>query len=180
MSSGDQSMNDAQTASTARPPAVSASIRRAALVLVSLDDGQASELMSRMSPREVEAITAAIENLHEIDPAEQAAALKEFHERMGAISPPINTVRSHRSKKLEVGLEDWPADHIRMAFDPHQAEDWALALADCDQPVVDRILKALNRSDRKQVLRADQSRGPWRLHEPHEARRRIQARFRGL
>jgi Mg/Co/Ni transporter MgtE len=89
-------------------------------------------------------------------------------------------MKSHRSKKLEVGLEDWPEDQIRMAFDPHQAEDWALALADCDQPVVDRILKSLNRTDRKQVLRADQSRGPWRLHEPHEARRRIQARIAEL
>lgn len=170
-------MNDAQTA---RPPAVSASIRRAALVLVSLNDVQASELMSRMSAREVEAITVAIENLHEIDPVEQAAALKEFHERMGTSSPPANPVSSHRSKKVEAGLEDWPADQIRMAFDPHQAEDWALALADCDQPVVDRILKALNRSDRKHVLRADQSRGPWKLHEPQAARRRIQARFSGL
>jgi flagellar motor switch protein FliG len=161
--------------------AVSASIRRAALVLVSLDDDQASELMRRMSPREVEAITAAIESLHEIDPVEQASALKEFHERMGTTSPPpVNSLKSHRSKKLEVGLEDWPEDQIRMAFDPHQAEDWALALADCDQPVVDRILKSLNRTDRKQVLRADQSRGPWRLHEPHEARRRIQARIAEL
>jgi flagellar motor switch protein FliG len=160
---------------------VSASIRRAALVLVSLDDDQASELMRRMSPREVEAITAAIESLHEIDPVEQASALKEFHERMGTTSPPpVNPMKSHRSKKLEVGLEDWPEDQIRMAFDPHQAEDWALALADCDQPVVDRILKSLNRTDRKQVLRADQSRGPWRLHEPHEARRRIQARIAEL
>lgn len=173
-------MNDSQPTTNPRPMAVSASIRRAALVLVSLDDDQASELMRRMSPREVEAITAAIESLHEIDPVEQTSALKEFHERMGTVSPPANPLKSDRSKKLEVGLEDWPEDQIRMAFDPHQAEDWALALADCDQPVVDRILKSLNRTDRKQVLRADQSRGPWRLHEPHAARLRIQARIAHL
>jgi len=171
-------MNGKDSSMKPKPTSFSVSIRRAALVLVSLDNEEASALLQRMSPREVEAVTLAIENLRDIDPAEQTAALNDFHERMGRTSP-IQPVRAEPKPpaKLPDDPEEWTVDQIRKAFGPNQAEDWALALADCEQPVVERILKALRWRDRNRVLRADQQRGPWQLHEPIEARHRIQAWF---
>ena len=72
-------MNGKDSSMKPKPTSFSVSIRRAALVLVSLDNEEASALLQRMSPREVEAVTLAIENLHDIDPAEQTAALNDFH-----------------------------------------------------------------------------------------------------
>lgn len=156
-------------------------VRRAALVLVSLDDKQAAELLAKMSPKQVEAVTAAIENLHEIDPAEQAEALRAFYAGMGLNRPrteiPKPQSPGRDSRVLADDLREWPADRLRLAFDPVDADDWALALADCEHDQIRRVLKALSMRDRRLFAEADARRGPWRLHEPHEARQRIQARF---
>lgn len=160
-----------------RKSAESASLRRAALVLVSLNDAEAAELMRRMSAAEVAAVSKVIESLENIDPAEQAEALREFHQRLGRVAQkPV--VNEGSSPVLLTGEDPgaWPAEAIRLAFDPHQAEDWALALADCDQATVDWVLNALGRADRKLVVKADENRGPWRLDEPQKARLRIKSR----
>ena len=156
-------------------------LRRAALVLVSLDDRQAAELLAKMSPRQVEAISAAIENLHEIDPAEQADALREFYGRMG-MNQPSSTNSDPESqvdikKDLAEDLREWPAEAIRFAFDPATADDWALALADCEHDQIRSVLRALSMRDRRILAEADRRRGPWKLHEPHAARERIRVRF---
>ncbi|MBI1322609.1 hypothetical protein GC170_05425 [bacterium] len=156
-------------------------LRRAALVLVSLDDRQAADLLAKMSPRQVEAITAAIENLNEIDPIEQADALREFYGRMGMNQPigsgpePVSQVNIE--EELAEDLRVWPTEAIRFAFDPAAADDWALALADCEHDQIRRILKALSMRDRRLLAEADRRRGPWKLHEPHDARERIRVRF---
>ncbi len=156
-------------------------LRRAALVLVSLDDRQAAELLSKMSPKQVEAVTAAIENLHEIDPAEQADALREFYDRMGIdrrrVEEPAPPRNIPEERELPGDLRDWPAEMLRMAFDPNQADDWALALADSEHGQIRRVLKTLSMRDRRLLAEADGRRGPWKLHQPHEARERIRARF---
>lgn len=149
-------------------------LRRAALVLISLDDSQAAELLGRMSPREVEAITAAVANLHEIDPEEQAIALNEFRTRLRphpTIKPVEKAVIENQPPTDYPSL--WSPHQIRLAFDPNLAHEWALALADCDQAEVDHVYGSLSRADRKILKIADQNRGPWQLHEPHLARKRI-------
>lgn len=156
-------------------------LRRAALVLVSLDDRQAADLLAKMSPRQVEAITAAIENLHEIDPEEQADALREFYGRMG-LSPSngsesVAASQVYIREELAEDLRAWPTEAIRFAFDPAAADDWALALADCEHDQIRRVLKALSMRDRRVLAEADRRRGPWKLHEPHAARERIRVRF---
>ena len=162
---------------TTRKSNESNSIRRAALVLVSLNDAEAAELMRRMSPTEVAAVSKVIESLEQIDPAEQAEALREFQQRLGRVA---QRPAFHEKPSAELLPGDqpgaWPAEAIRLSFDPHQAEDWALALADCDQATVDWVMNALGRSDRKLVAHADRNRGPWRLDEPHKARQRIKSR----
>ncbi|MFM7316936.1 MAG: hypothetical protein ACKO5E_08290, partial [bacterium] len=62
-------------------------LRRAALVLVSLDDAEAAALLRRMSAQQAEAITEAVANLREIDPAEQQAALADFRRQMASVPP---------------------------------------------------------------------------------------------
>lgn len=176
-------MNESESpAKTATKPVGSdAVLRRAALVLVSLDDRQAAELLAKMSPRQVEAITAAIENLHEIDPAEQADALREFYGRMGMSHPnasgPKPAPQVNMNEKLAEDMREWPAEAIRFAFDPAAAEDWALALADCEHDQIRKVLRALSMRDRRILAEADRKRGPWKLHEPHAARERIRVRF---
>ncbi len=156
-------------------------LRRAALVLVSLDDRKAAELLAKMNPRQVEAISAAIENLHEIDPAEQADALREFYGRMG-VNPPDSAGPKPQPPGDTIGelaedMRNWPSEAIRFAFDPASADDWALALADSEHDQIRRVLKALSIRDRRLLSEADRRRGPWKLHEPHAARERIRARF---
>jgi len=156
-------------------------LRRAALVLVSLDDRQAAELLAKMSPKLVEAVTAAIENLHEIDPAEQADALREFYDRMGIGQPQSQGATQPGAfaelRELPDDLREWPANMLRIAFEPAEADDWALALADSEHEQIRRVLKTLSMRDRRLLAEADGRRGPWRLDEPHEARQRIRARF---
>lgn len=155
----------------------SSPLRRAALVLVSLNDAEAAELMQRMSPAEVAAVTKAIEALDQIDPAEQAQALREFQQRLGRGDQKNAQTRIQPAELLPGdNPAQWPPEAIRLAFDPHQADDWALALADCDQATVDWVFNALARPDRKLVTHADRNRGPWRLDEPHKARLRIKSR----
>lgn len=172
---------ESPTKSGTKPAGNDDVLRRAALVLVSLDDRQAAELLAKMSPRQVEAITAAIENLHEIDPDEQADALREFYGRMGMNQP--NAAGSKPAPQVEPtadfaeDMREWPAEAIRFAFDPARADDWALALADCEHDQIRRVLKALSMRDRRILAEADRRRGPWKLHEPHAARERIRVRF---
>lgn len=169
-------MSALEQSKTETKPVVSPSVRRAALVLVSLDDAQAAELMRQMSPKEVEAITAAVEHLNEIDPEEQARALREFQAHMNSAAGKVEAKRVRKSELLPG--EDpgyWPEEAIRLAFDPNRADDWALALADCDQPVLEHVLGSLGREDRRLIIRADSLRGPWRPEEPHLARMRIKS-----
>jgi flagellar motor switch protein FliG len=153
-------------------------LRRAALVLISLDDDQAAALLSRMSSRQVEAVTAAMEALHEVDPAEQAEALRDFYGSIGSVPPARQaTEMSQTAERHPLDADDdlstWSPERIRLTFDPSQVDDWALALADFERSQVRRVLKALTLKDRRALNDADRRRGPWRLDEPHQARERI-------
>ena len=53
-------------------------VRKAAIVLVSLDQSLASQLLAHLDRPSVEAVTWEIARLDRIDPAEQAGVLDEF------------------------------------------------------------------------------------------------------
>ncbi|MFM7131004.1 MAG: FliG C-terminal domain-containing protein [bacterium] len=158
-------------------------LRRAALVLVSLDDAEAAALLRRMSAQQAEAITEAVANLREIDPAEQQAALADFRRQMASV-PPDDAKVSAAKPGVEVLPEPpsdpthWPARVIQASFDMGLAETWALALADCEPETVARVVSAINRRDRKRLEEFDRKRGPWRLDEPARARSQIFQEFR--
>jgi flagellar motor switch protein FliG len=170
---------NAETASNA--------LKRAALVLVSLDDTEAAALLKRMSPQQAEAITEAVANLREIDAAEQQAALVDFRRQMASRQPVSSREQSaekinqrHQAEVLPEPPADptqWPKAAIQASFDLGMAEAWAMALADCEPAAVDRVKAAISRTDRRRLQDFDRKRGPWRLDEPARARAMIFEEF---
>ena len=65
-----------------RPP----SIRKAAILIASLDQATAESLLAQMPREQAYALTSALETLGEIDPAEQEAVIDEFF-RIGPMLP---------------------------------------------------------------------------------------------
>lgn len=165
-----------------------AALRRAALVLVSLDDAEAAALLRRMSPQQAEAITEAVANLTDVNVDEQQAALADFRRQMSSLKPaeprPAEPEPEARKPGVEVLPEPpsdpthWPANAIQASFDIGLAEAWALALADCEPETVARVVSAINRRDRKRLEAFDRKRGPWRLDEPARARAMIFQEFK--
>ncbi len=163
-------------------------LRRAAMVLVSLDDAEAEALLRRMSPQQAEAITEAMANLTDINADEQQAALADFHRQMAGLKPgepkPAAARRETRKPSVEVLPEppadptQWPAATIQASFDIGLAEIWALALADCEPETVAHVCSAISRRDRRRLEEFDRKRGPWRLDEPARARAMIFQEFR--
>ena len=60
-------------------PAAISPVRKAAIVLVSLDQSLASQLLSHLDRSAVEAVTWEIARLDRVDPADRAAVLEEFY-----------------------------------------------------------------------------------------------------
>lgn len=151
------------------------SLRKAALVLVSMDDAKAAELLSRMSPEQVEAITRAIENLNEIDPQEQQDALDQFQNQLKS----EKAVRSSGGSRQHLGEDPtaWSPDDIRASFELGLTDLWAMALADCDLSTFERVNHALLKPDRKSLRAANSGLGPWRIDEPESARRKIHLEY---
>src|SRR6266481_4601942 len=69
----DRSSPDSERSLAAMTP-----IRKAAIVLVSLEQSLASQLLAQLDRSSVEAVTWEIARLDRLDPAEQTAVLDEF------------------------------------------------------------------------------------------------------
>lgn len=175
---------DPQNPNTRRAKVNNSALRRAALVLVSLDDAQAAELLRQLPPEQVEAITKAVENLHEIDPHEQAEALREFQKRLQpAPAGPSTTGSARRVEQPTLLPEDptrWDDTDIQASFELGLTELWAIALADCDLETVEHVHQALIKPDRKRLQAVDRVRGPWRLDEPQIAREKIHREYQNF
>ena len=93
-------------------------VRKAAIVLVSLDQSLASQLLTHLDRSAVESVTWEIARLDRVDPAERAAVLEEFYglglRRLCFVFDDL------------VKMND--AD-IRAALHEEDMETWALALA---------------------------------------------------
>ena len=105
----------------ADPDAVAAAIspvRKAAIVLVSLDQSLASQLLSHLDRSAVEAVTWEIARLDRVDPADRAAVLEEFY-----------GLGLRRLCFVFDDLVKMADGDIRSAFHDEDIESWALALA---------------------------------------------------
>lgn len=157
---------------SAAPIASSSSIdplRKAAILLVSLEQPLASKLLAQLDRSTVEAVTLEIARLERIDRREQEAVLEEFH-GLGV-------------RRLRFGFDDLArlsAGDLRVAFLDDEAAAWALALAGSAQAVQSRLLEALEASS-AQRLRAEVARvGAFRLTDAEAAQAEIIDRLRGL
>ena len=108
-------------------------IRKAAIVLVSLEQSLASQLLAHLDRSSVEAVTWEIARLERIDPAEQAAVLDEF------LGLGIRRLCFVFDDLLRMQDQD-----IRRAYHPEDNPAWALALAGAAPPVRAKVLTALD------------------------------------
>jgi flagellar motor switch protein FliG len=146
-----------------------APLRKAAIVLVSLEQSLASQLLTNLDRAAVEAVTWEIARLDRIDPSEQAAVLDEFLE-LGL-------------RRLCFVFEDllrMQDDDIRGAYHQEDSAAWALALAGAAAPVRAKVLGSLDASSATSLRRVLEGLGPFRLSDAEAAQTEIAERFRRL
>jgi flagellar motor switch protein FliG len=150
-------------------PAEPSPLRKAAIVLVSLEQSLASQLLSHLDRSAVETVTWEIARLDRVDPDERAAVLEEFYglglRRLCFVFDDL------------VKMSD--AD-IRSAFHEEDIETWALALAGSAATVRAKVLRALTASASDALQRQLEHLGPFRLSDSEGAQLEIADRLRRL
>ena len=144
-------------------------LRKAAIVLISLEQSLASQLLAHLDRASVEAVTWEIARLDRIDPAEQAAVLDEF---LGL-----------GMRRRCFGFEDLLRmdDHdLRGAYHPEDIATWALALAGAAAPVRAKFFNALEPAAATGLGQYLEGLGPFRLSDAEAAQSEIAERFRRL
>jgi flagellar motor switch protein FliG len=144
-------------------------LRKAAIVLVSLEHSLASLLLSHMDRSAVEAVTWEITRLESIDPAERSMVLEEFCD-LGL-------------RRLCFAFDDlahMEREDICTAFQVEEIKTWALALAGATPSVRSRVLEALSASTANRLRHHLDHLGPFRLSDSETAQLGIAERLRQL
>jgi flagellar motor switch protein FliG len=144
-------------------------IRKAAIVLVSLDQSLASQLLSHLDRTAVESVTWEIARLERIEPAERAAVLEEFY-----------GLGLRRLCFVFDDLVKMNDSDIRAAFDEDDSETWALALAGAAANVRAKVLEALSSTTADHLSAHLDHLGPFRLSDSEAAQLDIAERLRRL
>lgn len=144
-------------------------LRKAAILLVSLEQPLASQLLANLDRADVEAVTLEIARLEGVDPDEQHAVLEEFY-GLGV-------------RRLRFVFEDlvrMDDTEIREAYHEEDAPTWALALAGAPRTVRARTLGALTSASATSLSRRLDQMGPFRLDECEAAQTELAEQFRRL
>jgi flagellar motor switch protein FliG len=144
-------------------------LRKAAILLVSLEQPLASQLLALLDRSAVEAVTLEIARLERVAPAEQQAVLEEFY-GLGL-------------RRLQFVFEDlvkMDDRDIGEAYHDEDAATWALALAGAARPVRDKVLGALPIPRAAALRQALDHLGPFRLSDAEAAQADIAERLRRL
>jgi flagellar motor switch protein FliG len=144
-------------------------LRKAAIVLVSLEQSLASQLLSHLDRSAVETVTWEIARLERVDPEERAAVLEEFY-GLG-----LRRLCFVFDDLIQMGDAD-----IRAAFHEEDIETWALALAGASATVRARVHSALSASASDALRRQLENLGPFRLSDSEAAQLEIADRLRRL
>lgn len=157
--------------SPVEPPSAAAipPLRKAAMVLVSLEQSISSQLLAHLDQEAVEAVTWEIARMDRVDPAEQAVVLEEF------LSMGLRRLCFVFDDVLRMGDVE-----IRSAFRAEDAEAWALALAGSAPPLRAKVLGALNASAALVLQRHLEGLGPFRLSDTEVAQVEVAERIRIL
>jgi flagellar motor switch protein FliG len=154
---------------TAGGPSEIPPLRKAAIVLVSLEQSLASQLLSHLDRSAIEMVTWEIARLDRVDPEERAAVLEEFY---GLGLRRLCFVFDDLVKMSDVD--------IRSAFHDEDIRTWALALAGSAATVRAKVLGALTASASDALVRQLEHLGPFRLSDSEGAQLEIADRLRRL
>ena len=145
------------------------SMRKAAILLVSLEQPLASQLLAHLDRAAVEAVTLEIARLERVAPAEQLAVLEEFY-----------GLGLRRLRFVFEDLVKMDDTDIREAYHEEDAAVWALALAGAARPVRAKVLGALTAETADALRDALDRLGPFRLSDAEAAQADIAERLRLL
>ena len=154
---------------TMRSPAAISPVRKAAIVLVSLDQSLASQLLSHLDRPAVEAVTWEIARLERVDPADRAAVLEEFY-----------GLGLRRLCFVFDDLVNMADADLRAAFHDEDLETWSLALAGAAAPVRAKVLAALSSAAASRLRQRLDRLGPFRLSDSEAAQVEITERCAGF
>jgi flagellar motor switch protein FliG len=144
-------------------------LRKAAILLVSLEQPLASQLLAQLDRSAVEAVTLEIARLDRIDMAEQHSILEEFY-----------GLGLRRLRFVFDDLARMDDRDIKEAFYDEDSASWALALAGASRPVRAKVLSALPAVS-AETLRQHLARlGPFRLDDAEAAQAEVAERLRRL
>ena len=144
-------------------------LRKAAILVVSLEQPLASQLLAQLDRASVEAVTLEIARLDRVPPDEQRAVLDEFY-GLGL-------------RRLRFTFDDLARmddTDLREAFHDEDAPTWALALAGASPPARARVLSALGAGSSAALRRALDGIGPFRLDDAEHAQSELAERLRRL
>lgn len=144
-------------------------LRKAAILVVSLEQPLASQLLGQLDRSAVEAVTLEIAHLERISPAEQHAVLEEFYA--------LGLRRLQFEFDDVIKLSDVA---IRGAYHEEDIATWALALAGGSRAVRDKVLYALPRDAGEKLNRHLTLLGPFRLDDAEAAQAELAERLRRL
>jgi flagellar motor switch protein FliG len=144
-------------------------LRKAAILLVSLEQPLASQLLAQLDRQAVEAVTLEIARLERVDPDEQHAVLEEFY-----------GLGLRRLRFVFEDLVKMDDTEIREAFNDEDAAVWALALAGAARPVRAKVIGALPSESADDLARRLADLGPFRLSDAEAAQAEVAERLRRL
>lgn len=144
-------------------------LRKAAILVVSLEQPLASQLLAQLDRASVEAVTLEIARLERVEPDEQRAVLEEFY-GLGL-------------RRLRFVFDDLPYmddASIRAAYHAEDAATWTLALAGASRPIRTKVLSALDPDASDDLAHRLDRLGPFRLDAAEAAQAEVAERFRRL
>jgi flagellar motor switch protein FliG len=144
-------------------------LRKAAILLVSLEQPLASQLLAQLDRAAVEAVTLEIARLDRIDPREQQSVLEEFY-----------GLGLRRLRFVFDDLARMDDRDIKEAYHDEDAASWALALAGASRPVRAKVLGALAATSAEALRRRLAHLGPFRLDDAEAAQADVAERLRRL
>jgi flagellar motor switch protein FliG len=146
-----------------------APLRKAAIVLVSLEQSLASQLLAHLDRSAIEMVTWEIARLDRVDPDERAAVLEEFY-----------GLGLRRLCFVFDDLVEMDDAEIQAAFHEEDLATWALALAGAAATVRAKVLAALPAAASGPLRRQLDHLGPFRLSDSEAAQLEIADRLRRL
>jgi flagellar motor switch protein FliG len=144
-------------------------LRKAAILVVSLEQPLASQLLAHLDRAAVEAVTLEIARLERISPEDQRSVLEEFY----GLS--LRRLRFVFEDLIKMDDKD-----IREFYHAEDASTWAMALVGAAKPVRTKVLGALQPSASEDLRRRLSLIGPFRLDEAEAAQADLADRLRRL